>query len=57
MRKEEGNWPDTLKRQCEDEGEGGSGGATSQGMPATTRSWKRRGTGPPVASPERGQPA
>lgn len=57
MRKEEGNWPDTLRRQCEDEGEGGRGGATSQGMPATTRSWKRQGTGSPVASPERGQPA
>ena len=41
MRKEEGNLTDILRRQCEDEGKGGSDGATSQGMPETIRSWKR----------------
>ena len=56
MRKEEGNATDILRRHCEDEGKGGSGGATSQGMPATTRSWKRRDADSPLASPERVHP-
>lgn len=56
MRKEEGDLVDTQRRQCEDGGKDESDEATSQGMPAAIRSWKRRRTDSPVESLEGAQP-